>query len=143
MKVLFVTSEHPGRLYGGLGTFTREYTRVLRKLRDVKVVYFHLGQTQPPDPDSDVDYVIVPKKVFTSHSIEGRILENAASLRWQVQKILDVFQPDVIHCNDRQTFMPFRFDDNVLYSSHLLFCDMLGLQGLDDVYFQEISCCGC
>lgn len=139
MKVLFVTSEHPGRLYGGLGTFTREYTRVLRKLRDVKVVYFHLGQTQPPDPDSDVDYVIVPKKVFTSHSIEGRILENAASLRWQVQKILDVFQPDVIHCNDRQTFMPFRFDDNVLYSSHLLFCDMLGLQGLDDVYFQELK----
>lgn len=139
MKVLFVTSEHPGRLYGGLGTFTREYTRVLRKLRDVKVVYFHLGQTQPPDPDSDVDYVIVPKKVFTSHSIEGRILENAASLRWQVQKIIDSFQPDVIHCNDRQTFMPFRFDDNVLYSSHLLFCDMLGLQGLDDVYFQELK----
>lgn len=139
MKVLFVTSEHPGRLYGGLGTFTREYTRELRKLCKVKVVYFHHGQTQPPDPDSDVDYVIVPKKVFTCHSIEGRILENTASLRWQVQKILDSFKPDVIHCNDRQTFMPFRFDDNVLYSSHLLFCDMLGLQGLDDVYFQELK----
>ncbi len=139
MKVLFVTSEHPARIFGGLGTFTREYTRVLRKKCDVKIVYFHFGSNKIPAPDSDIDYVFSASKVFDAYSAEARILENAASFRTQIQPILDNFKPDVIHCNDRQTYMPFRFDTNVFYSSHLLFCDLLGLQGINDEYLQELK----
>lgn len=139
MKVLFVTSEHPSRIFGGLGTFTREYTRVLRKKCQVKVVYFHFGPDTPPSVDSDIDYVCSANRNFEAYNIEARILETAAFFRSQVQPIITDFDPDVIHCNDRQTFLPFRFDTNVIYSSHLLFCDLLGLQGITDEYLQELK----
>lgn len=139
MKVLFVTSEHPKKSWGGLGTFTREFTKVLRKYCSVVVVYFHFDIDTPPLPDSTVDYVLVPEKRFNAFSPEAQILEAAASLRAQLQPIMNVFNPDVIHCNDRQTFLPFRFDKNVLYSSHLLYCDLISIQGLDDIYFQELK----
>lgn len=139
MKVLFVTSEHPKRSWGGLGTFTREFTKVLRKYCSVVVVYFHFDNDDPPLPDSTVDYVLVPEKKFKAFAPEAQILEAAASLRSQIQPIMNIFNPDVIHCNDRQTYLPFRFDKNVLYSSHLLYCDLISMQGLDDVYFQELK----
>ena len=139
MKVLFVTSEHPKRTWGGLGTFTREFTKVLRKYCSVVVVYFHFDCDEPPLPDSTVDYVLVPEKKFKAFAPEAKILETAASLRSQLQPIMNIFNPDVIHCNDRQTYLPFRFDKNVFYSSHLLFCDLISMQGLDDLYFQELK----
>ena len=139
MKVLFVTSEHPKNTWGGLGTFTREFTKVLRRYCSVVVVYFHFDSDEPPSPDSTIDYVLVPEKKFKAFAPEAQVLETAASLRAQLQPIMNIFNPDVIHCNDRQTFLPFRFDKNVLYSSHLLFCDLLSMQGLDDIYFQELK----
>ncbi len=139
MKVLFVTSEHPKNAWGGLGTFTREFTKVLRKYCSVVVVYFHFDNDEPPKTDSTIDYVLVPEKKFKAFAPEAQILEAAASLRAQLQPIMNIFNPDVIHCNDRQTFLPFRFDKNVLYSSHLLFCDLISMQGLDDIYFQELK----
>lgn len=139
MKVLFVTSEHPKNTWGGLGTFTREFTKVLRRYCSVVVVYFHFDNDEPPSPDSTIDYVLVPEKKFKAFAPEAQVLEVAASLRAQLQPIMNIFNPDVIHCNDRQTFLPFRFDKNVLYSSHLLFCDLLSMQGLDDIYFQELK----
>ena len=139
MKVLFVTSEHPKNTWGGLGTFTREFTKVLRRYCQVVVVYFHFDSDEPPSPDSTIDYVLVPEKKFKAFAPEAQVLEAAASLRAQLQPIMNIFNPDVIHCNDRQTFLPFRFDKNVLYSSHLLFCDLISMQGLDDIYFQELK----
>ena len=121
MRVLFVTSEHPGLLFGGLGTFTREYVRELRKYCDVKCVYFHLSDERIPLPDETVDYVFEPEQIFDAFTPEARILESAASLRKQMEPLLQSFRPDVIHCNDRQTYMPFRFEKNVFYSSHLIF----------------------
>lgn len=58
---------------------------------------------------------------------------------WQVDYILKTFKPDIIHCNDRQTFMPFRFFNNVVYSSHLFFCDLLGLKNLNDSLYNELK----
>ena len=113
LKVLFVTTEHPGYIFGGLGTFTREYVRELRKFADVKCVYFHLRDDEPPLPDETVDYVIAPDHVFEAFSPDARILEVAASFRAQLDPLIKSFRPDVIHCNDRQTFLPFRFDKNV------------------------------
>lgn len=139
MKVLFVTSEHPSQKLGGLGTFTKEYVKELRKYCTVVVVYFHFGNEQIPQPDSDVDYVFVPQYKFAAYSLEAQILETASSLRSQLETIINLFKPDIIHCNDRQTYLPFRFDRNVCYSSHLIFCDLLSLQSIDDSYFQELK----
>ena len=139
MRILFVTSEHPANLFGGLGTFTREYVRELRKYCDVKCVYFHLMDGAAPQPDETVDYVFEPDCVFDAFSPEARILEAAASFRSQLDPIIKSFMPDVIHCNDRQTYMPFRFDRNVFYSSHLIFTDLLSDTTLNDLYFQEVK----
>ena len=49
MKVLFVTSEHPKNTWGGLGTFTREFTKVLRRYCQVVVVYFHFDNDEIMD----------------------------------------------------------------------------------------------
>lgn len=139
MRILFVTSEHPSCLYGGLGTFTREFVCELRKYADVKCVYFHLRKDKAPKPDGIVDFVFSPRGTFDAFSPDARILEAASSLRAQVDSVIRSFCPDVIHCNDRQTFMPFRFDKNVFYSSHLIFSDLLSSSVLDDVYFQEVK----
>ena len=133
MRILFVTTEHPGNLYGGLGTFTREYVRELRKYADVKCVYFHLQDTPLPEPDLTVDYVIAPEHIFEAFSPEARILEVASSFRSQLEPILKSFRPDVIHCNDRQTYLPFRFEKNVFYSSHLIFTDLLTSNTMNDL----------
>ncbi len=139
MRILFVTSEHPENQYGGVGTFTREYVTELKKYADVKCVYFHLKKDPPPSPDGIVDYVIRPNFVFDAFSPDARILETSSSLRAKVDPIIRSFCPDVIHCNDRQTFMPFRFDKNVFYSSHLMYTDMLGSSVIDDIFFQEVK----
>ena len=88
MRILFVTSEHPANLFGGLGTFTREYVRELRKYCDVKCVYFHLMDGAAPQPDETVDYVFEPDCVFDAFSPEARILEAAASFRSQLDPII-------------------------------------------------------
>lgn len=139
MKVLFITSEHPSRLYGGLGTFTREFTRALKQYCTVVTVYFHFSQEPMPPRDEYIDYVFQPAFSFDAFNIESRLLENAASLRSQIDPILKTYKPDIIHCNDRLTFLPFRFEPNVVYSSHLLFADLLSLQGMNDIYYQEFK----
>ncbi len=139
MRILFVTSEHPARLCGGLGTFTREFVKELRKYADVKCVCFNLSGEDFPAPDKTVDYVFSPQTVFEAFSPDARILETTASFRAQVEPVIKEFKPDVIHCNDRQTYLPFRFDKNVLYSSHLIFTDLISSSALSDVYFQEIK----
>ncbi len=139
MKVLFVTSEHPADLFGGLGTFTREFVRELRKFAQVKCVYFHLRDEEPPLPDETVDLVLRPSMVFDAFAQDARILEVAASFRAQLEPLIREFRPDVIHCNDRQTYLPFRFDKNVLYSSHLIYTDLISSCCLDDIYFQEVK----
>lgn len=139
MNVLFVTSEHPAIDIGGLGTFSRDYVQCLRKYASVVCVYFHFKNCKAPLPDKTVDYVFSPSKLFDAFSPEARILEGAASLRAQVDEVIQKFKPDVIHCNDRNTFLPFRFDKNVFYSSHLIFGDLHANGGTNDLYFQEMK----
>ena len=139
LRVLFVTTEHPGFLYGGLGTFTREYVRELRRYADVVCVYFHLREGPLPVPDETVDYVFAPNRIFEAFSPDAQILEVAASFRAQLDPLIKSFKPDVIHCNDRQTYLPFRFEKNVFYSSHLIFTDLLTSNSMNDIYFQEVK----
>lgn len=137
MKVLFVTSEHPENQFGGLGSFTRDYVKELKKTVEVVAVYLHYSSEIPPEPGGAIDYVLVPEKKFPSVSIEGNILETAASFQDSLERIILDFKPDVIHCNDRQTYLPFRFKKNVVYSSHLMYTDLIGMRNLNDIYFPE------
>lgn len=137
MKVLFVTSEHPENQFGGLGSFTRDYVKELKKTVEVVAVYLHYSSEIPPEPGGAIDYVLVPEKKFPSVSIEGNILETAASFQDSLERIVLDFKPDVIHCNDRQTYLPFRFKKNVVYSSHLMYTDLIGMRNLNDIYFPE------
>lgn len=139
MKVLFVTSAHPAIDIGGLGTFSRDYVQCLRKYASVVCVYFHFKECKMPLPDKTVDYVFSPFKTFDALSPEACILEDAASLRAQIDTVLQEFKPDVIHCNDRKTFLPFRFDKNVFYSSHLIFENLYANSDMNDLYFQEMT----
>lgn len=139
MKILFVTSEYQNPLYSELGTFTTEYVRELRKHCDVKCVYFHLLNTKPPLPDKTIDYVFSPNAVYESFTSEAKLLERSASLRKQIEPILKDFKPDVIHCNNRETYMPFRFEKNVFYSSHLTSSDFISLSSLDEVSFSLVK----
>jgi hypothetical protein len=92
-------------LFGGLGTFTREFTLELKKHAEVKVVLFNLGPEKPPKADHLVDVVLCTTFAFEAFSLEARILENAASFRAQLDQIIHQFKPDIIHCNDRQTYL--------------------------------------
>lgn len=139
MKILFVTSEHPNNKYGGLGAFTQNFLSTLKNYCDVVSIYFHLTAETLPTPSDLIDYSFIPNVKFKSNSYETNILEVSASFREQVDYILKTFKPDIIHCNDRQTFMPFRFFNNVVYSSHLFFCDLLGLKNLNDSLYSELK----
>lgn len=118
MRILFVTSEHPSFVSSEAGIFAREYVRELRKFADVVCVYFHLNKNSAPGPDENVDYVFSPRTVFEVFSADSRVLEQAASLRQAVDSLVVKFSPDIIHCNDAKSFLPFRFEKNVFFSSH-------------------------
>lgn len=118
MRILFVTSEHPSFVSSEAGIFAREYVRELRKFADVVCVYFHLNKDSAPGPDENVDYVFSPRTVFEAFSADSRVLEQAASLRQAVDSLVVKFSPDIIHCNDAKSFLPFRFEKNVFFSSH-------------------------
>lgn len=139
MKILFITTEHPAQKFGGLGTFTKEYIAELRKFCTVKTVYFHLRDCELPTADDTIDYVFSPKQIYEAFTSEGKVLATTFFFRHCIEPILEDFKPDVIHCNERQTYLPFRLDDNVLYSSHLIFTDILSITNIDDSYFEEVK----
>lgn len=118
LRILFITSEHPDFLNGGLGVFTRDYVQELKKYCDVFCVCFHLDGGIKPLPNNIVDLVIEPKLVLNTFSSDAKSLEVASSFRASLNEIINNFKPDVIHCNDIQTYLPFRYDKNVFYSSH-------------------------
>ncbi len=100
MKVLFVTSEHPACVLGGLGTFTREYTRILRKKCNVITVYFHFSTDKSPESDADIDYVFYPRQHFNAYSAEARMPKPILSLcrvdtSRSVLPVLRRWRPDV------------------------------------------------
>ena len=139
MKILFVTSEHPSNFCSGQSTFVREYVRELKKYADVKCIYFHFKRTPPPLADGIVDFVITPSFVFDAFSADARILESSASLRAKADPIIRSFCPDIIHCSDSQSFLPFRFDKNVFYSSRLKYANISRPGIIDDIFFQDIK----
>jgi hypothetical protein len=137
LRILFVTSEHPDFLYNGLGTFTRDYVCELKKYCDVFCVYFHLSGGIKPLSNDIVDLVLEPKVVFNTFTSDAKSLEVASSLRASLNSVIDNFKPDVIHCNDKQTYLPFRFDKNVFYSSHLMLSENFIKSGSKDFYFYD------
>ena len=71
LRILFITSEHPDFLNGGLGVFTRDYVQELKKYCDVFCVCFHLDGGIKPLPNNIVDLVIEPKLVLNTFSSDA------------------------------------------------------------------------
>jgi glycosyltransferase involved in cell wall biosynthesis len=72
-------------------------------------------------------------------STEGKLIDATSVCVWEAAMIVSEFKPDVVHLNDRQTYLAFRYFDNLIYSKHLLISDLFGLKGLNDVWFQELK----
>lgn len=125
MRILFVSSQNPDLFYSEQGIFLREYVNELRKYAEVVCVYFRFEKCFLPKDSELFDYVFEPEILFDFHSRDSRILEKSASLRARIEPLLCEFKPDIIHCNDCESFMPFRFDKNVFYSAHLNFLDSI------------------
>ena len=109
MKILLVTNEDPGFPVGGLSTFILGLKRGLLDLGlEVRIllIRYESSPTQKIPASDQVDYDIWGHHRFLSSSIDGQILEAAHSVLIQTLPILQDWKPDIIHCNDRQTFMP-------------------------------------
>ena len=142
MKILLVTAEHPGRLHGGLGHFIRVHTAGLRKSgHEVKLVFINLMHENVQEAQRlfPVDEVWDPFNTFPTGSQEGLILDSTSSLIWKAALLIKEFDPDVVHCNDRQTYLPFRYFPKVVYSKQLLITDLIGTQAMDSIWFEEMK----
>jgi glycosyltransferase involved in cell wall biosynthesis len=142
MKILFVTSEHPGNPLGGLGVYTARQCTGLRALgHEVKIILINIMHLDNTEAQKlyPVDYTFTPKSSYPTETQEGKILDTSAYLAYEVSKVEESFQPDVIHLNDRQTFLPFRFSKRAIYSKHLIISDLFGTQGMNFTWFQELN----
>ncbi len=117
MRILFVTSKNPEVYDEADGFFVREYVRELRKYADVICVYLRTEKGPCPEVKNTVDYVFSPKSAFDAFSPEAIFLETAASFRSSMENLVSTFNPDIIHCADSNSYLPFRFDENVFYSA--------------------------
>jgi len=132
MKVLLVSHENPATPLGGLGIFIREFSLELKKHLDCKVLFLDNELTIKDGKTPEfVDYCIQPEARFPTSVEESRYIDTATKYLTQIIPILAEFKPDIIHCNDRQSFLPFKDFDNVIYSSHLVYTDLIGRSGLN------------
>ena len=107
MKILFVTSFFPLDS-GNKSSFVREYIRSLKKFCSVRTVYLHFKGEKCPVSCENVDFILDVnyKKSF----------DVFAYCRAKLDFFIKDYNPDLIHCTDSFSYMPFRFDKNVFYS---------------------------
>ncbi|KGE72813.1 glycosyltransferase family 4 protein [Spirochaeta lutea] len=144
LRILMVTTEDPGRQIGGLGEFVRELTQALRHLgHQVKILLLDYTdpscETEGPPPSGFIDFHVACRPVFPTFTPEGEVLEAGFSLLSRMIPVFQEFCPDIIHCNDRQTYMPFHCMPNVVFSLHLSMPDLSGMALLDDQWMQELK----
>lgn len=137
MKILFAFSDYLLDWYGCCSAVLYDFIEELKARADVRCVFFNYKRRRRSFPGGIVDAVFTPENVFEAFSTDARILENASSVRAQLGDLMNDFNPDVIHCNDRQSFLPFRFDKNVLYDSRMIFSDSLAASVITDMDFLE------
>ena len=142
MKILLVTNEDPGSPVGGLSTFILGLKSGLLNLglevRILLIRYDNSSAQKTPASDQ-VDYDVWGGHRFLSSTIDGQILEAAHSVLIKALPILNEWKPDIIHCNDRQTYMPFRGLANVVFSLHLCMGDLEGMKSMTDGWFSEFK----
>ncbi|GEM_PF-2367074 len=142
MKVLFITREDPGNIVGGLGTFVRDFVPVLREKAEVKLMLIRLNRPEDNDEPPPSDLVDVFVNVNRTYPTEDRDVikaEEAMEILSQVYPLLEEWKPDVIHLNDRHTWMPFRHFQNTVFSLHLSMADLVGMRGMDSYWFHELK----
>lgn len=137
MKILFAFSDYLLDWYGCCSSVLYDFIEELKSRADVRCVFFNYKRQKRQFPAGIVDAVFTPENVFEAFSTDARILEGAGSVRAQLGEMIAGFKPDVIHCNDRQSFLPFRFDKNVLYDSRMIFSDSITDSVITDMDFLE------
>lgn len=137
MRILFAFSDYLLDWYGFCSSVLYDFIEELKSHADVRCVFFNYRHCGRRFPKGVVDAVFTPENVFEAFSTDARILECAGSIRAQLGELMSGFKPDVIHCNDRQSFLPFRFDRNVLYDSRMIFSDSLSDSSVTDMDFLE------
>lgn len=139
MKLLFVASKDPGHSTDGLGQFIVFLREELIKLGvTVKILLIDYDRETKENDSSDlVDFKVSISGGFPNTSPESQLLDSSYQVLAKSFNFLREYDPDIIHCNDRQTYMPFRDFQNVVFSLHLPMADLTGLSGLNDVWFQE------
>ena len=139
MKVLLVTNEEPGAITGGLGEFIGQMKRhLVARGVDARVLFVrYLSARRDAQPTEEVDYVIDQQAGYPVETPEGRVLNASYEVLAQALPLLQGFDPDVIHCNDRQAWLPFRALKNVVFSLHLSMGDLKQLHGIDERWLQE------
>lgn len=137
MRILFVFSDYLLDWYGDFSSVLFDFISELRRRCDVRCVFLAYKHRNVSFPQGIVDAVFSPECVFEAFSTDARILECAASVRAGCDEFVRTFMPDIIHCNDRQSFLPFRFDRHVLYSSRMIFQDSVLSSVITDIDFYE------
>jgi hypothetical protein len=70
MKVLMVTKEDPGNPVGGLGTFIRDLSTVLKEKIDLKIMLVKLNRREDlieePPPSDMIDYFVEVKRTIVT-----------------------------------------------------------------------------
>lgn len=151
IKILLVTSENPNEPLGGLGTFVGEFAAHLRERTDIDLRVMLISNAaasrQESETSSDaqkrqvvkVNYVVAPAFECRSRTTDGQLNERAHFDLSTIYGLLGDWTPDIIHCNDRTAYLPFRFMPNVVFSLHLCVPDMMGLSRLNDKWFAELQ----
>lgn len=139
MKILFAISELSFSNSNGTKKFIKDYVKELRNFADVICVYLNMTESNVHYSDDTIDYVIEKEPLYDFSSSDSRIFETALSFRTKIESIIENFKPDVIHCNDRKSYIPFCFNKNVFYSSYFFPDEFLDNSILNELYFDEIK----
>jgi len=140
LRVLLVANEDPGKIGGGLGEFTGQMKQALRKLGvDARVLMLRYKKGNESRPSELVDYTATSRRGsrFPVATAEGRIVSASYRVLVDALPALNEFRPHVIHCNDRQSYFPFRGFPNVVFSLHFVYVDLYGFPALDERWLQE------
>ncbi|MGP1587239.1 MAG: hypothetical protein ACTTHG_02725 [Treponemataceae bacterium] len=135
MKIIFAFSQSTD--------FTKEYIKSLKNFYSVLSVFINFDKNLQLK-NSQADYILQPKNFFKNTENETQLREEEQQyICRQAKNIIDFFNPDVIHCNDPNSFFAFEFAGNTIYSCHLTKTELLKNENikLEQIAVKKSSLC--
>lgn len=143
-RVLFITTEAPDVLFGGLGFFNDLMWQELRRRNFPFLAVYVNRHKSPPSKLADVNVSVSMALPFDG-SVEVKSVNEAWTTRVALESIIREFKPDVISVHEVWTIMPFYFDlarvQFTFHSSHVGMEHYLArtLEGLQAYWEQRIA----